>query len=625
MNFQINHIQIENFRCFDKFETDIYPNTKIFGDNESGKSTLASAITWALFGKDIDNTVKFSIVPYTKCGLVSPVVELKCVVNDIHHTIKRRYKAKYFQDKTFNTYETETFIDELKVSNSDFVKWIEENICSENVFRILSNPKTFVENCPKKQSELMWQAQRKMLLSIIGGLEKDTEMVHDSTRWADIVDGVCRYNDAAEYLRFLKTQYKETNSKIASLDLQIEMKERSFTKGLQSEEEIRNILAIKESEINQLQAKNNEYIVESRTKDAVESLERIKNLEKQKEEIVQQYEKEKETYQRTISEYQLRINENNQKLGEDMEKLRKYIDALENLQNKEIKDTCPTCGRKISEKSLEKARQELQARIEKGKKLIEELNMSVANRQSKVEKLKEKIQKAQMPPYPASAQVIDDKIQEEKSKISISENSENMPGYKEKMEKLHSEANEIKEKIILSIQNTRIQSEILEMKAQQAETVEYLSELQRLSDLTKEFISEKCRNAENAINALFENVRFELFEKNKTNDEIKETCTLSYNGIRYNDLSASTKIVAGMEVIKAFQGFYDVFVPVYIDNAECLTANIKTKAQKILLYVKREECPKCKSFNHSRRKTNGMCECLDCGLEWGKLLEIVED
>ena len=120
---------------------------------------------------------------------------------------------------------------------------------------------------------------------------------------------------------------------------------------------------------------------------------------------------------------------------------------------------------------------------------------------------------------------------------------------------------------------------------------------------------------------MFENVRFQLFEKNKSNDEIKETCILKYRGVKYDDLSYSTKIIAGLEVVKAFQKFYNVTVPVLIDNAESITETLKTNSQCFLMYVKDEHCPEC--GGESGRKTEqGTWLCKRCNHEWKKKLEI---
>src|SRR5699024_141602 len=130
-------------------------------------------------------------------------------------------------------------------------------------------------------------------------------------------------------------------------------------------------------------------------------------------------------------------------------------------------------------------------------------------------------------------------------------------------------------------------------------------------------------NAEDSINALFDNVSFQLFEKNKSNDEIKETCILRFKGIKYQDLSYSTKIIAALEVVRAFQKFYNVTVPIALDNAESITGSVNTGAQTFFMKVKEELCPEC-GGESGRRNKDGTWTCQKCGHVWKKVLSIVE-
>jgi DNA repair exonuclease SbcCD ATPase subunit len=228
------------------------------------------------------------------------------------------------------------------------------------------------------------------------------------------------------------------------------------------------------------------------------------------------------------------------------------------------------------------------------------------------------------PTFPAKVYELEEEIQFQMAKLAAANTQEDMPEYAEKMEELESQMDEVKQEYFTIRQNAELEKSIEQIENERKEAVQSISETQRLMDLAKEFVSMKCRNAEDSINALFQNVRFKLFEKNKSNDEVRETCILTFNGIEYKDLSASTKIIAGFEVLSAFQKFYNVYVPVCCDNMESVTSDIKNEAQIIKFYVKQEPCPKCGSFNHTRRLPDGTWKCLDCGEVFRKKMEIKE-
>ena len=45
----LKQIQIDNFRCFEDFSANLKPITLLVGPNKSGKTTILSAIRFALF------------------------------------------------------------------------------------------------------------------------------------------------------------------------------------------------------------------------------------------------------------------------------------------------------------------------------------------------------------------------------------------------------------------------------------------------------------------------------------------------------------------------------------------------------------------------------------------------
>ena len=53
MEIKILKIKIENFKKVKQFELELNgDNVNIYGDNETGKTTLVDAFTWCLFGKN---------------------------------------------------------------------------------------------------------------------------------------------------------------------------------------------------------------------------------------------------------------------------------------------------------------------------------------------------------------------------------------------------------------------------------------------------------------------------------------------------------------------------------------------------------------------------------------------
>lgn len=623
MNFSINHIKIENFRVFDTLETDLWWKTIVQSDNAVGKTSFASAILWCLTGKDVEGNSTFEIVPVGKYGEVSPSVELECKIDDRPVTLKREYKEKFSRDKSFSDYAVTTYINGIETGVRKFQEWISKNICDEQVFKILSNPKTFIEDCPKETKELIWQAQRRILLSIIGGNKTDLELAESDEKWYALVEPFKRYDNASQYLSYLKKLYSECQKALDSYDIRIEQQEKNLVNVKHTDEEIEQLVAVVKKQASDLVQQNESYKKSQRTGKASAIKDKIASLTKEKESILNKYNEDKEVYNRTKQAYQSQADSLKQKLEEYMKTLKTYAEAVDKLKATKVVEVCETCGQKLRPASIEASKKKLVERITLGQQKTAQLSNYVAELRKKWDESKNKVHSIMEPTYPIKADEISDQIISLMNQLSEIPEDIEMPGYSEKKNSLEGKMDSLKEEYILLKRNREVEEEIERIEAENKENVSKMSKIQRGLDLTKSFISFKCKSAEDSINSLFEDVTFQLFEKNKSNDEIKETCILRFRGIKYQDLSYSTKIIAALEVVRAFQKFYNVTVPVTLDNAESITGIVNTGAQTFFMKVKEELCPEC-GGESGRRNKSGTWTCNKCGHVWKKNLEIVE-
>lgn len=623
MNFKINHIKIENFRCIESLETDLWNNTIVQGANESGKSTFASAILWVLTGKNVENQSTFEIVPNGKIGQVSPCVELECMIGDRPATLKREYKAKFTRDKKFADYAVTTYINGVETGVRKFQEWVSQNICNEQVFKILSNPKTFTEDCPKETKELVWQAQRRLLLSIIGNQKTDSELSESDNRWDILCEPLKRYDNANQYLAFLKKQYADTQKSLNDFDVRIEQQEKNLLKVEYTEQEIEENLDKLKNYVKMLSEQNNHYKLQQVTGESQRINLEIQRLFQEKDSLLKQYNEDMQVFEKTKTAYQQEAENYKNQCAEGMKQMKVYAEALEKLEKTTVKEICETCGQRLNPAAVQNSKRKLDERIQNGRKKTAELRDKIAALKQKSEEYNSYALSIMEPTYPAQAHEIQARIDSLYEKLTQIPEPKDMDGFPKNMESCSKKMEELKEKFLNLKRNKEVEQEIEKLESERKDIVQKVSEIQEKLDTVRQFISFKCESAEKEINSMFENVRFQLFEKNKSNDEIKETCILKYRGIKYDDLSYSTKIIAGLEVVKAFQKFYNVTVPVLIDNAESITETLKIDSQCFLMYVKDEHCPKC--GGESGRKTeHGAWLCKQCNHEWKKKLEIME-
>lgn len=623
-NFKILKVKINDFRGIDKIETSLYESNVIVGDNETSKSGFASAITWCLNGKNIEDDCNFGIVPiWKKPGEVNPTVELECLIGERPVTLKRVYEAKFTRDRKFSDYAVSTYINGIETGVRKFQEWIRENICDEQAFKIISNPKTFTETPPKLSKETTYQAQRRLLLYILGGKKTDAELAESDSQWESIAEALKRYDNANQYLVFMKKKYADAQKKLNDFDVRISQQERNLSQVDVTESEIEEQVSETKKEAANLNAQNEAHKRSQRTGQADLIKAQIKQATEKKDALLRQYNEDMQVFTRTKAVYQQEADNYKSQCAEGMKQMKVYAEALEKLSKTVVKEVCETCGQKLSKFAIENSQKKLAQRIQNGKQKTAELRESVATLKQKFENAQRKVNGLMEPTYPAQVDALQGEIEALTEQLVSIPEPVDMDGYAESMQSLTERMESLKEKYMILKRNKEVEAEIERIEADRKDCVSELSEAQRNLDLVKRFISFKCESSESAINALFENVKFQLFEQNKSNDDVRETCILRYRGVKYDDLSYSTKIIAGLEVVKAFQKFYNITAPIFIDNAESITGDVETGAQTFFMRVREELCPEC-SGQSGRRNTDGTWTCQKCGHVWKKELSIVE-
>lgn len=129
-------------------------------------------------------------------------------------------------------------------------------------------------------------------------------------------------------------------------------------------------------------------------------------------------------------------------------------------------------------------------------------------------------------------------------------------------------------------------NKISQLKAELQQNVTAKAINERCRDLTEAYIREVNENVRIRANRLFDNVSVEMTEVNKSG-EIKDCCKLRMDGV-IDTNSTGQKILIGFEVSRAFQRFYDVAMPMFIDCAGELDEDRIPKHEGQLFLLKRQ-------------------------------------
>lgn len=219
---RLNSIVINNFKGIKELSVKQIGNElTLSGRNGSGKTTVLSAITWALFDKNLDGQT-VNPLPLDSSGEVisgDVSVELEFMLDNKVIALRRLYKETFTKKrgsvtaaKTGNT--SEFYIGEEPVKAGDFKRFIEE-IVSEELFYVLSIPGYF-------GGKLHWETRRRYLMSLaINPTIEDVALYEPNIRDVNVYEQL-KEVEPGEHFRALDKHKILLQSKMKTINNQLE-------------------------------------------------------------------------------------------------------------------------------------------------------------------------------------------------------------------------------------------------------------------------------------------------------------------------------------------------------------------------------------------------------------------
>lgn len=680
MRFTLKKISLNNFKGFEKMDVEFSPeSTLIEGDNETGKTTLYDAFCYCLSKKSSDGSTDFGIKPNFATEIVSPSVEVEAEIDEKPVTLKRVYQAKFTRDKKFSGYKTECFINGIPTGIKEFEKYIADSVGEEEVFKLLTFPNYFTELMTTANGETVSQRQCKALKHM-ANVESDKSIAESEEAFQPLLELLKRYDSVDDIQKFYKSEVKRIHQQIDDIPIRVEQQAKNILKVEKSETELNTMLSSVSAKIDALRTQG------APTPESMNQVNSIKaQLESARQEFSKVQNKEshlmfdeKNKYIEQLNEIRNSEHKNNRKMSDiesQIKSLLVRIDGLtasKNIKSDRIREdskelekfnnsdayTCPTCGSKLerdnplSEELKRKheilkndihelyvALAGIDKEIEESQNAIDELSVLKADLQKELAHLSEeenRLQEEYKAGVESIKETVADEIQSKRSTVDFLEkelkvaNARCDEELKQKFSEIayeQTKAEDEKQKIVLELNkidsNRRCQKMIEELEESRDRYSAELDKAQMYLDISEEFIKKRSKLLEDAVNKLFDNVRFK-FTREAKSGKVSESCIPTFNGQNYQDLSASTKLICNLDIVKGFQRYYNAYLPLFIDNAEGITEALDCDAQTILLSVKKEVCPKC-GGETGRKQENGFWKCKECGYEFKKHFEVKEN
>jgi len=535
MQVVFNVLKIRNFRQIAEREFVFDPKTNfIIGKNGSGKTNTLHAITWLLFGKDLDDRSKFAVVPLNPDNTVTelePDVELSMTINGEPHTVRRILRGGS---------TAQTFIDDMPCRTlKEFDAFVAGIFQTPDRFKIYTNPLHF--------PMMNWREQRELFMQFfpepprVAVLDRLTERQgYDPAQKETLLNGnLERLGDMLlQNKKDLEAEREKIRNQVELLDEQLEGQQ-----GLDEDK-----LTIERHELRE-KVKSMRDVIKM-------AVDHNAGIEKKRLELTNKR-------QNALSEMALLKENAKYQRERDVQALGAEIKRLEDdrmrLQDayvalKEEAQTCQACGQPLPQESVADQKTAIQA---KGIKLVTEIE----DKQKELDELK-----SQMLAVPDLSEFINtaDRAMGELSSlddlIEVPTLDDDMIARLDELDRTLARADVHKENID---RKQKLTDRLREINRLFEETEQNLREVADFMFYRSELIVE-------AVNKEFKSISVKVLEIQK-NGVAKETFEILKDGVPFVELNTAGQLEAGLELAGFIKSKLDIDCPVLVDNGERFT------------------------------------------------------
>lgn len=627
MNLKIKTMTLENFKGTRQKTINLDESaTNIMGANGSGKTTIATAYHWVFANTDYDLKSNPPIFPIDieEC---TPSVEIEMLIDDKPVKVTKRQTRKVTESNGVKkvALTNNYYCNDVPMSERDFQKKLTDMGFDFEKFSTLTNPNAFLAE--KKD------IQRKVLFSMasaytdldiankMDGVDEAKELLANYT-----ADEIKAMQNAT--LKKITENYGKKgellNSKIEGLELskvdmdfaELELQKNSIKEQIEKNQDAQRVANLILADLDKIKDKQLSLQfelsgIEQKAKAEKEALEKKLFIEKR------ELDEKATDLDRQIAHMKAEVQIYEDAFTHSENEKKRLEEQLKQAQAKSFNENslyCPTCNQlfkldKQAEIRIEFNNQKLismgniENAIKSNRSMLAIKKSEKADLDRKLEKTindRAELQKALDKPCDASEVVVntyDDEISRlkaeiEKNKSVMDEKQSGLPNVAElKAEELNlnTQLRETEIKLSKADDNNRIDEKIGELRQLQMVYEQNRANAEKILYELDEIQKQKNQLITDEINENFEIVKFLFFTYLK-NGSYTEACIATING---KELGASVntglEIRAKLDIIRGLQKFYDLNMPVFLDQAEALDdtslAQIKMDNQMVYLTV----------------------------------------
>ncbi len=628
MKIKLKKLKISHFKGIKSLDVAFGDVTDIKGDNATGKTTVMDAFLWLLFGKDSTDRKEFEIKHISPNGNTTKDAEVEGTleVGGRDLLLKRVYKEKWTKrrgraEAELTGHETSCWVDGVPVTLTEFNSRIGQ-ICSEETFRVLTNPYYF--------PSLNWKVQRNILFEVAGGETPDEDIAKGNKDFEELLDTLSG-RSIEDHRKVIANTKKRIRDDISAIPARIDEVHRNTPEEQDWKAIEKDLTKVqKELEGVEKQIESGAKAMDKQYKERDELQKRLFEAQGKLNEIASQREEQYRRIHNERKELSDRLNALDVELSEKIKKPNEEADkqltelkaSMDKLRQEYYDEQarqftfdpslgiCPTCKRPLEVDDIEKEEERMRAsfnntkaetlskiqerghRLKTQKEEILDLMRSREERQKDIEeekdmilqKLEQEPETIEIPGHKEASAL----VEELQKKIDTPIEAPGADQLKAEKQELLSKVDELKNSLSKKEHIANSNKRIKELEDQQKDFASQLTELEKQEFIIQEFERAKVESIEKKVNSMFELVQWRLFETQINGQEVP-TCIATYKGVPYPDVNAGGKANIGLDIINVLSEFYQTYAPIFFDNREGVNHLIDTQSQLINLIVTKDK------------------------------------